>query len=50
LKELKLDVFSIEKVKTMKNGTATENGDHIMTFEKNPLPENIIIGYMRYKK
>jgi hypothetical protein len=41
-------VINIERIETMQNGKPTPNGVHILIFEKKPLPENIIIGYMRY--
>jgi hypothetical protein len=41
-------VINVERIKTMQNGTALDNGVHVLTFEKKPLPANIIIGYMRY--
>jgi flagellar motility protein MotE (MotC chaperone) len=42
-------VIKVERIKTMRGGSVTPNGLHILTFAKKPLPETIIVGYMRYE-
>jgi hypothetical protein len=41
-------VVRIERAMSMKDGTLTPNGLHILTFDTPRLPDEIYIGYMRY--
>jgi hypothetical protein len=41
-------VIRVERAMSMRDGTLTPNGLHILTFDTPKLPDEIYIGYMRY--
>jgi hypothetical protein len=45
----KKNVTNIDRISSFKNGSLSPNGLHVLTFNTRKLPENILIGYVRYQ-
>jgi hypothetical protein len=43
------NVTNIDRISSFKNGLLSPNGLHVLTFNTRKLPENILIGYVRYQ-